>query len=543
MRIRRGSGAALGLLLAGTLGGCAGGDSANQPVPDDGLSGCALDTDCPTGLICQAAACVNPDDLLPPDVEASGHVARPQASAGRLFTLAPDSDALLVMDPATLDIQTVPVASGPASFAVLPGQAAAVVLSPAARALTRVTLAPVAAVSVTRLARRYAQVVTSPDGRWALLWNPASTDPDAEDDGVVAVVDLEADGAPAYEAAAGFRLTDVHFVTEAGVATRVAVVGKGSVTHMALSRLAEDGYRPQRILLPPAFAEVIGREVVAQPGAPVLLMRSLGEAALAVVDVVSSTVAALPLPARATDLDLSPTGDFAVAALRGAGQVAVLPIPEILSSTAAMRLFPVSALSPGQVEVAADGAHAAVFTTADDDEVMGWLDLTQGDLQVVALEKAVAAVAIGPDSSSALVVHRPVTSSVADDYERMVDADEGYSLVDLGSGFVQLARTHGAPPQEVVFGASGRYAAVTVRDDDAGRHRVEAADFMTMVVRSHDLASTPRYAGALPDADAVWIIQEHPAGRISVLDPAGDQLRTLTGFQLNAEIVATGGGE
>ncbi|MCA9555036.1 MAG: ASPIC/UnbV domain-containing protein, partial [Myxococcales bacterium] len=174
--------------------------------PDDGLSGCALDTDCPTGLICQAAACVNPDDLLPPDVEASGHVARPQASAGRLFTLAPDSDALLVMDPATLDIQTVPVASGPASFAVLPGQAAAVVLSPAARALTRVTLAPVAAVSVTRLARRYAQVVTSPDGRWALLWNPASTDPDAEDDGVVAVVDLEADGATCNRRAVGSRV-------------------------------------------------------------------------------------------------------------------------------------------------------------------------------------------------------------------------------------------------------------------------------------------------------------------------------------------------
>ena len=542
---------ALGLLLFAsslTLWACAGGgDASLDPNDPGGLSGCALDGDCPTGLICQAGACVNPDDLRPPDVEVRPEADRPQSSGGRLFTLAPDSDALLVIDPDTLDIQAVPVPSDPQSLAVRPGLRSAVVLSGSSRALTRVDLEPAPALFMTRLPRRYGQVVASPDGRWALVWTPASVDAAEDAEGVVGLVPLEAMGTAeevVHEVAAGFRLTDVHFVMEAGAATRVAVVSKAAVTHIELARLGDPGYRTQRVLLPASFAEVVGREVVAQPGSSVLLMRSLGEAALAVVDVVSSSVAQLPLPARATDLDLSPSGDFAVAALRGSGQVALLPLPLAPSSSTALRLFDVTGVPPGQIEVAADGRHAAVFSTTDGAERVGWLDLEQGSLQLIdGLDKAVRAVVLAPDGAGALVVHRPVTSSVADDYERMVDADEGYSLVDLTTGFVQLVRTYGAPPQEVVFGASGRYAAVTVRDDATGRHRVEAADFATLVVRSLDLASTPRYAGALPGSEAVWIIQAHPAGRISVLDPAAGRLRTLTGFQLNAEIVATGGGQ
>jgi hypothetical protein len=535
--------------MVGALGACAGGgDSAGVPNDNGGLSGCALDGDCPTGLICQAAACVNPEDLLPPDVEQPRDLDRPQTSAGRLFTLAPEGDALLVLDPSTLQVLAVPVPSGPQSLAVRPGLASALVLSGASRALTRVDLEPTPALVGARLARRYGQVTVSPDGRWALLWTPATVDAAEDEEGVVALVDIEAMGtrsASVFEAAAGFRLTDVHFVTDAGLATRAAVVGKGSVTVLELARLGEAGYRPQRVLLPPTFAEVVGREVVAQPGAATLLLRSLGEPALAVVTLTgSATVAQRPLPARATDLDLSPQGDFAVAALRSAGLLAVLPLPEALSSTAAVRFIPVAGVAPGQVELSADGGRAAVFSTADDAEVMGWVDLEQGDLRLVdGLEKAVRGVVLSPDGVGAVVVHRPVTSSVADDYERMVDADEGYSLVDLDSGFVQLVRTRGAPPDEVVFGDSGRYAAITVRDDATARHRVEAADLGTLVVKSHALASTPRYAGALPGGEGVWILQAHPAGRISVLDLATDQLRTLTGFRLNAEIVATGGGQ
>ncbi len=535
------------LLLSLPWAGCSGDEALRSgAVPEDRAGACGLDADCPTGLICQAPVCVSPEDMLPPDQEEARLVGRPAASRTRLFTLATDQAALLVLHPDSLRLEAVPVPAGREALVVVPDREVALVLSGAARALTWVDMEGGTDVKILRLARRFHTLSVSSDGAWAVLWTPSGTVAEDGAEGLVALIDLDAlsQGEPALvEIAAGFRHTDVHFVHDGSRAVQAVIIAKASATVVRLDSLSDPGYRPQRLVLPPAFAEVIGREVVATPGSDVLLMRSLGAPALGVFSVFSSTVAAVSLPGLATDLDLSADGRLAVVALRGRGQVGLLPLPEVLTATEAVRYIDVPAVSPGQVELSLDGLHAAVFSAQDGSERFGWLSLGSGELTVYdQIDKQVRSIVLSPDGLGAMVLHQAdPDSSAADLYERAVDQDEGYSLVDLTSGFAQLKRTGAAPAVEVAFGASGRWAAVTVLDEVSGDHRVEAADLSTLIVHSLSLASAPRFLGALPSSEQVWITQVHPAGRISVFDLQSERLQTLTGFQLNAEIVSGGG--
>ncbi len=534
------------ICLAGV--GCGGYDQAifSGGADEGGVPRCESNRDCPAGLICRDQVCVSPEDLLPPDVETSRVVGRPVASSVRLFTLATDAHALLVLDPSSLALESVPVPSGPEALAVIPGQEVALVLSGEARALTLVDLNADLRVETVRLPRRYRELSVSPDGNWAVLWTPDGVAPEDGAEGLISLVNLDAlsrGQAEPIEIAAGFRHTDVHFVVDGVVATAAVVLSKSAATVVRFEQLRTPGYRPQRILLPSPFAEVIGREVAAVPGADVLLLTSLGTQALAIVDVASSTVSQFPLPGRASDIDLAPGGQYAVLALRGQGQVGILPMQDILSSTDSLRLIDVPGLVPGQIEVSSDGGHAAVFSTQDGSERFAWLDLQSGELVIMdQIDKEVQSIALSPDGTGALVVHKAnPDSTIADDYERAVDQDEGYSLVELQSGFAQLKRTASAAPVEVAFGASGQFAALTIRNELDGEYHVEVADFSSLIVHSLELASSPQFMGALPESEKVWVTQLHPAGRISVVDLDTRRLQTLTGFQLNSEIISGGG--
>jgi hypothetical protein len=77
------------------------------------------------------------------------------------------------------------------------------------------------------------------------------------------------------------------------------------------------------------------------------------------------SLSTLPLPAIATYLELSRDGRRAVAALRAAESVAVIPLPEALRNPALITVLQTPGIVPGQVEVADDGRHALVFSTAE----------------------------------------------------------------------------------------------------------------------------------------------------------------------------------
>ena len=542
-----------------TDGGTAAARYAPEPASDGGggrqeptLHGCAEDPDCPSGLICVATQCVSPDDLLPPDPETGRVAQRPAASAQYLFALSADTDSVAVIDAVDLSIRAVPVAEHPVAIDVLPGRDVAIVLSREGRAVSAIVAEPSqVTLHVARLPRRFTALSVSPDGRFAVAWTRDGDIPDAGAEGLVAIVDLaalEAGTAEPVELAAGYRHAELVFRTPqgSGQTTHAVVIGKDEATFIDLVRAtgADAGtYLPERRRLPDAYSDVAGREVVATPDGRFVLMRSFAFAGVAALDVDAGAVTTIALPALTTDLDLVSTGTLAIAAIRSTSQVALLPLPESIASTTAVRLLDLAGVSAGQVEVAPDGRRAAVFSALDESERFAWLDLDTGSAQIFdRLRKRIRGVGLSPDGRTAVVIHRPTPdSTVADPYERAVDQDEGYSIVDLSNGSAQLKRTDGVPPADLVFTSTGRHAAVTLRRDDRAVFRIESANLSTLVIESHALASAPQYAGALPgrastSSERVWATQVHYAGRISFLDAETGRVRTATGYHLNAGI-------
>jgi len=528
------------------------GDSRGAEDPGDGLGGCLRDADCPDGLACNREGVCVADDGLPPEEEDPRAAVRPEASADHLFVLAPAADAVTLIDPDTLEVESVPVPAEPVDLEVIPGEDAALVLSREGRALSLLTLqGGVRALEVLPTGRRYGAVSLAPDGRFAILWTPDGAIPDAGAEGIVAVVDVAAwragETAPLRELAAGRRHTAVHF--RGG--SDAVIVGKSELAVIALDAgdpLAE------RVALPAGFDEVLTREALAAPDGSFLLLRSLAAPELAVFDVAARNLSALPLPAPATDLDVSADGSLAVAVLRSTGQVATLPLPGALADPGSIAFATVAlpgsacetpgcTVAPGQVALSPDGALAVLFSNAAPTESFALFTPASGSWEVFGgLEKWVRSIGLSTDGRSAVVIHRPDPASTAADlYERQVDQAEGYTVIDLDRGVGQLKLTGALVPQQVVFATGGRYAAVALRGATSRDFGLDAIDLETLVTAPLPLASAPEFAGPLPaateeQAHRIWVTQEHPAGRIGVARLDQRTLRTITGFELNAEV-------
>ncbi|WP_373045944.1 hypothetical protein [Vulgatibacter sp.] len=547
---------ALGLVLAAC--GESAGESAGASGDGGGggLGGCTRDADCPAGLVCNAEARCVASDGLPPEEEESRIAARPAASAERLYVIAPFADAVTLIDPETLALESVPVPEEPVDLAVLPGEDAALVLSRSGRAISLLARqGGVVGLQVAPLARRFGAVALAPDGAWALLWTPEGMLPDAGAEGIVGLVDVDALRAglegPVADFAAGRRHTAVHFRTVADDAVDAVVVGK---VEIAVFPLGAEDPAPTRIALPALFAEIATREVVAAPDGSFLLLRSLAAPELAVFDVEARTLSTLPLPAPASDLDVTADGSLAVAVLRTTSQVAWFPLPAALGDPAAVQVATVELpaigceevpclAAPGQVALAPDGSFAVLFSNAAPTESLGIFDPADGSTAIFsALEKQVHSVALSPDGTQALVFHlADPDSTAADLYERWVDQSEGYAVVDLERGIAQLKLTDSLVPREAVFATGDRYAGVTLRDDEAKRFGLDAIDLETLVTEPLQLASAPEFAGPLPASTPeqhhrIWVTQEHPAGRIGIARLDERTVRTITGFELESEV-------
>ncbi|QRO02093.1 hypothetical protein JRI60_25315 [Archangium violaceum] len=546
----------LTLLALGAAGCASSADDGESPSPsEDGSGGapndpgsgapvCKTAADCPAGYTCTQSACVPPED----EKDASD-APPPLASKSFVYVLSPSANSLTRIDPRTLSLEAIPVGASPVDVAVVPGEDSAVTLSSLEASLSLVDSAtqPSHVLRVS-LGRRYGRVAVSPDGAYALAWPDPSSPPGSGAEGVVSLVDLRAvrRGEPAertvLERSAGFRVTDVLFRQEEGVATHAYIFAKSTVTVLDLSAPRQQPL-PVRIALPAAMAaDINSREVVATPDGQRVLLRATSAAMLASFD--GTAFRTVTLPEVATDVDLLPDGSGAVAALRTAGQLAFIELPGDLEDPSGIQLIDVPGSSVGQVVLPPEGGghFALVYTTVLNDESLTRVELPSGTVTRYPLEKRVDRVALSADGHTAVIVHKPEPASTATDpYERAVDADRGYSVLDLPSGYLQLRRTGALEPAQLAFSSGGGFVGVTLRSDTERRYAVDAVDLSTLVSHSVSLASPPAYAGGFAGATEetrhrVFVSQLHPAGRISFVNLDDSQIRTVTGFTLNSRI-------
>ncbi|AKU90520.1 hypothetical protein [Vulgatibacter incomptus] len=540
------------LLLVLALAGC----GAGSPFGGDGTGGsgpgpCTWDRDCPQGLVCIERECRAEDDL-PPEQPDSRTFLPPAASERFVYALSPEAGTVAVIDPVRVSVESVPLPAEPVDLAVVPDTDAIVALSRKGAALSFLDLGGAPSLEVLRLGRRLSKLSLAPDASWALLWNPDGSPLDAGAEGLVLLVDVGAlrggTPQPAIERVAGRRHSHVFFRSDDGAARDAVVVGKDEISIFDLADPAAMP-TPERVLLPPAFSELLTRTVIASEDGAWLLLASVASGELLVLDVEHRALSTLPLPGAPSHLAIS--GHTVVVTLRTSGRAAWFALPDAVAAPELIRVAEVSlpgarcetpgcTVRPGQARISADGSFALLFTDAGGTESFGRLDLASGGFDVFDRgRKQVRTLAISPDGSRAVILHKPdPDSTVADLYERMVDQAEGYSVVDLGSGRSQLVLTGTVPPRDVVFAEGRRFAAVTLRSDPEGAFRADAIDLETLVPSSIPLASAPESAGPLAPllGDRIWVTQLHPAGRISFVDLAARSSQTVTGFELNGEI-------
>jgi hypothetical protein len=508
-----------------------------------GTAGCTSSAQCTPGYTCDNGTCVAPEV----EVDRGLGDAPPVATPRYVYALNPTAASVARIDPTTLQIEAVPVGPRPVGLAALPAEDAAVVLSLDDGSLS-VLDSTTLPTKVTRvpLQRQYSKLTVSPDGKFAAAWPDPASAPSSGAEGIFALVDLTKVRSntigSVQERAGGYRITDVIFRTEADVSTALHVFAKSTVSTF---ELVTGAALPARLALPASMsADVRSREVVASADGRIIMLRSTVAPELASFD--GTRIDTVPLSEIATDLDLVPDGTAAVAALRSSGSVAYIDVPADLTNPAGIDTIALDGGVVGQIalppQVPTTGMFALVYSTVTTEESFARIDLPSGVVTRYPLEKKVDEIALSPDGRSALIVHQAQADTTATDpYEAAVDKDQGFSVFDVNSGFWQLQRTGTTKPTRFAFSPAGGFVGVALRNDALEKYQLMAVNLTSLVSTTLPLASTPLFMGTVPQAPGVtphrvFVSQDHPAGRISVIQLDTGQVRTATGFTLNGEI-------
>lgn len=239
-----------------------------------------------------------------------------------------------------------------------------------------------------------------------------------------------------------------------------------------------------------------------------------------------------------TDVDLSPTGDFALAVFRDRRTVLKVPIPGGFEDIDEVSIITVGKEIVGSVSITPDGRRALLYTTAQEtNERISVLEIDSEEMRVIRLPKSVAAVTMAPDSKSALIAHRKLPGDSRADLtpDQLIDQSYGYSVLELESGFSKLQLT-AAPlgSSTIVPDGSTMFILFNLPEQNIREvHRVGLRDFLVQPIV---LGSPPVSIGSLPGTSKVFVGQDHPDGRMTFIDWQTAVTESVTGFELNSRI-------
>lgn len=240
-----------------------------------------------------------------------------------------------------------------------------------------------------------------------------------------------------------------------------------------------------------------------------------------------------------TDVDLAATGDFAIAVFRDRRTVLKVPIPSGFEDLANVSVITVGNQIVGSVNIAPNGEHALLYTTAQDtNEHLSILDIEAETLRVVRLPKSVRAVNMAPDSKSALVIHRKLEGDPNEaniDPDVLIDRSYGYSVLRIADGFSKLQLTSSAPGRSTIV-PDGSNLFILFNSPTENIRDVHRVTLQNFLVQPLTLGSAPISLGAVPGTSKVFVGQDHPDGRITFIDWKTAETQSVTGFELNSRI-------
>jgi hypothetical protein len=267
--------------------------------------------------------------------------------------------------------------------------------------------------------------------------------------------------------------------------------------------------------------------------------RCEGSPELLLVNLKTHKVTSLILSSPVTDLDLLPSGAQAFAVLRDESKLVSIDIPDGFTNGASPNTYQFDDVTIGSVTMSPKGKYAVLYTTAVPSERLVIVDFAQNVSRTVLLTKAIRAIAISPDESSALVVHTAPTASgsggTTGQSSSTADSGFGYTMVRLEDGYRKVVSTP-TNPNPFAITPDSSYAFLLLRDDKASVRIAERINLTSYIVDDFPLGSPPNSIAALSGSHNVFVGQVYADGRISFIDWVTGSVRTVTGFALNGRI-------
>ncbi|AKV02755.1 hypothetical protein AKJ09_09418 [Labilithrix luteola] len=456
----------------------------------------------------------------------------PVATGHYVWVANPKSGRVAYVDAATLEVHTVEAGNGPTYVSSVPAQTddTALVLNVLSQdaTLLRATKNGISTKTFD-VAARANSVAYSADGRYAIAWADArKVDQAPRTEGFQDLTILDLVAGTSYVVAVGYRPVAVGFaagtthayaVTQDGIAILEASGTPAVTSNVAVSDTPNE--------------DPGSRDVSVTPDGKVALIRRDGSSSVTVVSLDKGTRASVALPGEVTDLDLTDLGDKAIATIRETSQVAILPVPGILTDPATFETVPITGETVGSVVLPPGGLKALLYTNAFAAERLTILDLAQTPppFRTVRLYSPVLAVFSSPDANHAVVLHDR-TQATADGTPGTPGA---FSVVPVGNALPAKIVATQAPPAAVAV-VDDR-AIVAERDNSTKVFGAYLVKMPQLMVDRLPLASPPIAVGVVEGAKRAYVSQQHPEGRLTFVDLDTGAARTLTGFELSARVV------
>jgi DNA-binding beta-propeller fold protein YncE len=523
--------------------------------PDAGTTGCLSSNECPAGYVCnEFGRCVMPPQgpdggtVTPPEIEYD--LGEPISSSRYIYVAMTEQDELARIDGQTLAVTSTGVGKSPRIVQTIPNSDGAVVLDSINGTATVVRPhGETDTIRVLATLQNLNRLDIDPSGRFAVVWfDLAKHLQELGIGGVgsfqdVTVIALQENAERAVALTVGFRPREVQFDRNGN---RAYVITQDGVSVIDLGYATTHGPSivPPIPVSDPAFPPEAVEVNVVSTGV-YAVVRQLGDSNLRIVDVGGAEPGRtwmIPLGSPATDIDLAPDGAKVYAVSREAKQLAIVDVPGDALDPAGVETIDLTDATVGSLVLSKDGTRGLMFTNATADERITLLRLDEAGypLETWPLKKSIRTVGISPDATSAIVLHAkafgdPATAETVDEY---IDRSYGYSLVDLASGFAKLQVTPVDPgPFAYAMDGSKAYVALDGGDAVTAVRALQVVNTTTGVVSTKPLGSPPSAVGILPGAGEAFAAQRHPLGRVTFVDLATDAVRTITGFDLNSNIV------
>jgi DNA-binding beta-propeller fold protein YncE len=546
--------------LAAACGMGAPGDSfENFPDGGTGTNECWTSSECPIGWTCSAFGTCQPpssgDGGVTPPPEVEFEFNQPASSRRFVYVAMTELDSLAKIDGTNLAVTSLAVGERPRVVVTAPGTDTAVVLD-SINGTATIVRPTVSADEKTTFATlpRLNQLVIDPTGRYAVAWFDLER-AIQEAGGIdfvdqigsfqdVTILSLVPGAFGAVDLTVGFRPREVEF-DDAG--SHAYVITHDGVSVIDLAGVVQNGpsiVAPIPVTSDP-FTDPMDLEVNVVSTGEYAVVRESGQSELRIVRLTGAgagQMMSVPLPSAPSDVDLSSDGSRAYAVLRDSSLVAVVDVPGDGEDPAGVELIDLGGVIVGSLVLSRAGDRGLLFTNASLREELTLIDFSQPGYPVITwpLQKAVRAVAFDPTGARAIVVHAKAPGDPADatSFEEFVDRSYGYSIFDVDQGFAKLQITP-VDPGALAFAPVAPVAYIILDGGDAegAVAQVQISDLHTGVVRTVKLSSPPDAVGVLPDAQVAFVSQRHPLGRISFIDIASGQMRTITGFDLNSRII------